>query len=194
MVWDILTGSIKVSFRMEKLVSSYSLQNICRFNISAISLHADIWFLPPASAVEVIESVLSVCLWVCPSVSTLTTKSFEVRTRNFACVLTWTISRSSSRVKVIGQRSKPPGEKMWCWGNSTDFFLIWKSWYKTLVVMSGRLMMPQLEFTPSCDVTKWCHLGKMTLRHWRYVNAQVFFWYIQNIISKLVLHPNTLIQ
>ena len=30
--------------------------------------------------------------------------------------------------------------------------------------MSGRLMMPQLDVTPSCDVTKWRHLGKRTLK------------------------------
>ncbi len=35
-------------------------------------------FLPPASAVEVIESVLSVCVSVCA----LTTEPFDVRTRN----------------------------------------------------------------------------------------------------------------
>ena len=52
------------------------------------------FLLPPASAVEVIESVLSVCLSVCPSVSTLTAEPFDARSRNLTCMSTWTISRS----------------------------------------------------------------------------------------------------
>ncbi len=46
------------------------------------------------------------------------------------------------------------------------FFLICKTCYKTLdyCVISGCHMMPQLDATLSCDITKQCHLGKRTFK------------------------------
>ncbi len=65
---------------------------------------------PPASAVEGIKSVLSVCVCVrasvCSSVSALTDEPFDIRTQNLVERLTLTISRMSLTVKVIGQRSR----------------------------------------------------------------------------------------
>ncbi len=58
--------------------------------------------LPPASAVQVIESVPSFCLLVCA----LTAEPFEIPTRNVVWASSWSISRMSSMIKVIGQRSK----------------------------------------------------------------------------------------
>ncbi len=65
--------------------------------------------LPPASAVEVIELDLSVRVsCVCPSVRALTGKPLKFRTQNFVWGCSWTISRRSSKVNVIGQRSRSP--------------------------------------------------------------------------------------
>ncbi len=65
---------------------------------------------PPASAVEGIKSVRCVCasvrLCVCLLVSALTGESCDVRTQNFVDKSTLAISRMSSKVKVIGQRSR----------------------------------------------------------------------------------------
>ena len=141
-----------------------------------------IYFLPPASAVEVIESVPSVCVSVCQH-----SHNWTVLTQNLTCRSTWTISRSSLMFKVIGQRSWSPGEKMWCLANSTDFFLIWKAWYKTLAyhVISGHLVMPQLDVTPSCDITKWRHLGKRTLK----ISDAGGAWTLRRFHFKILWHP-----
>ncbi len=89
---------------------------------------------------------------VCPSVSTLLAEPFDVQTINLTCRSAWTISRPSLMDKVVSQRSRSPGEKMWFSGNSTGFFLIRKAWYKILVyhVMLGHLATSQLS---RCHVT-----------------------------------------
>ncbi len=71
------------------------------------------FIFPPASAVEGIKSVPSVRLCVCLSFSSLTPEPFDVRTQNLVEGLTLTISQMSSMVKVIGQRSRSPGQKTW---------------------------------------------------------------------------------
>ena len=76
------------------------------------------------SAVEVIESVLSVCVSVCVSasvicvsVSALTAEPFNILTRNIIWTSTRTIS--NSMFKVIGQSSRSTGGKILFLGNST---------------------------------------------------------------------------
>ena len=63
-------------------------------------------FLPPASAVEVIETEPSVCVSVCPCVNTLTAEPIDVRSQNLVHGLTLMTSRTGSMFKVIGQRSR----------------------------------------------------------------------------------------
>ncbi len=63
---------------------------------------------PPASAVEGIKSVPCVCVCVCSSVSALPAEPLKIRTQNLVEGLTLTISWISSKVKVIGQRSRSP--------------------------------------------------------------------------------------
>ena len=64
--------------------------------------------LPPASAVEVIETELSVCLCVsvCPCVNTLTAELIDVQSQTLVQGLTLMTSRTSSMFTVIGQRSR----------------------------------------------------------------------------------------
>ncbi len=69
-------------------------------------------FFPPASAVEGIKSVPSVCESVCLLVSALTAQSFDLGSRNSVWGLTFIKSRPSLKVKVIGQRSRSPGQKI----------------------------------------------------------------------------------
>ncbi len=52
-----------------------------------------------------------VCVSVCLSVSALTAEPFSVRSRNLVQGLTLIISWTSSKVKVIGQRSRSQGQK-----------------------------------------------------------------------------------
>ena len=54
------------------------------------------------SAVEVIEAVLSVCVCMCPCVSTLTAEPFDVGSQNLVQGFTLMISWASSMVKVKG--------------------------------------------------------------------------------------------
>ena len=65
------------------------------------------------SAVEGIKSVPSVCVCVCPSVclsvSALLAEPFDIRTLNWVQEMTLIISWMSSKVKVMGQRSRSPG-------------------------------------------------------------------------------------
>ncbi len=106
---------------------------------------------PPASAVEGMESVPSVCL----SVSALTAETFDIQTRNLVEALTLIISQMSLKVKVIGQRSRSPG---------------WKNMISE--VSAGWITQSQFVITPdvmwrhgmtSYDVTwrhgtaSWCH-------------------------------------
>ncbi len=63
---------------------------------------------PPASAVEGIKSVPCVCVSVCQLVGALMAEPFDVRTQNLVSWLTLTMSRMSSKVKVIGQSSRSP--------------------------------------------------------------------------------------
>ncbi len=52
-----------------------------------------------------------VCVCVC--VRSLTTEPFDIRARNFTRTSIWTISRTTSKMKVIGQRSRSRGQKTW---------------------------------------------------------------------------------
>ncbi len=59
--------------------------------------------LPPASAVEVIESVPSVCVCVCPSVNALTAERLDVLTQNLVSGCSWSMPWMSLMAKVKGQ-------------------------------------------------------------------------------------------
>ena len=95
------------------------------------------------------------CLCVCPSVSALMFEPFELRTWNSAGTLPLIISRTSLKVKVIGQRSRSPFWKTWF----SDFFLWCDLCRLHRVILSWHLM--------SCDVTlhdisassSWCVSG-----------------------------------
>ena len=63
-----------------------------------LSWHLTI-LLPPASAVEVIESVPSVCLSVCPSVSTLTSEPFDL----WPWFLAWELTLTLARLSMVSQ-------------------------------------------------------------------------------------------
>ena len=67
--------------------------------------------IPSASAVKGITSVPSVCVSVCVSVcllvSALPAEPFDIPTQNLVEGLTLTISQTTLKVKVIGQRSGP---------------------------------------------------------------------------------------
>ncbi len=60
-------------------------------------------FFPPASAVEGMESVSSVCVSVWVSVNTLTAEPFDIWSQNLMEALTLIISWMSYKVKVKGQ-------------------------------------------------------------------------------------------
>ncbi len=88
-----------------------------------------------------------VCVCVCLSVSALTAQRFEVRTQNLVDVCTLIISRMSSKVKVIGQRSRSSCWKTWIFDTSDGMAHVDSlSWHKM-----------------SCDVTPWRH--DVTWRH-----------------------------
>ncbi len=61
------------------------------------------------SAVKGMESVPSVCVCVCLTVSALMAEPFDVQTQSLVEALTLIISRMNSKVKVIGQSSRSPG-------------------------------------------------------------------------------------
>ncbi len=89
-------------------------------------------FSPPASAVEVIKTVPSVCVCVCLSVSALTAEPCVVWSQNLAQGLTLIISWMSSKMKVIGQRSRSPGQKTWFpgffsfeWTDTKPWHMVW---------------------------------------------------------------------
>ncbi len=69
--------------------------------------------LPPTSAVEVINTEPCVCVrpCVCLSVSALMAKPCCIWSRNLVQGLAMIISWTSSKVKVIGQRSRSQGQK-----------------------------------------------------------------------------------
>ena len=67
-----------------------------------------ILLLLPASATGVIVLALCVILSVCLA---LTAERTDIQTCILACRSSGRISRSSSKVKVIGQRSRSPGQK-----------------------------------------------------------------------------------
>ena len=79
---------------------------------------------PPASAVEGIKSVLSLCVCVrlCVRLSALSPdEPFDVQTQNLVEGLTLIISRMTLKVKVIGRRSRSL-----CWKTSfSDIFMVW---------------------------------------------------------------------
>ena len=58
------------------------------------------------------------CVCVCVCVSALTAELIEVWSQNSTEGLTLMTSRTSLMVKVIGQRSRLPGQKRWCSGVS----------------------------------------------------------------------------
>ena len=107
-------------------------------------------FLPSMLAVEVTESLPSVCLWF----STLMTEPSDVQTRNLRCRSSWAISGPSTMVRAKGQGHQV--RKFDFWAILQTFFLDWKAWYKTMAygVMSGRHVTSQNDVKPSCDVTK----------------------------------------
>ncbi len=54
---------------------------------------------------------LCVCVCVCSSVSTLMAEPFDIRAQNLASTIICIISRMSLMIRVIGQRSRSPGQK-----------------------------------------------------------------------------------
>ena len=69
-------------------------------------------YLHPASATGVIVLASCVCVWVWVWVFlALTAERTDVQTWILACRSSGRASRSSSKVKVIGQRSRSPGQK-----------------------------------------------------------------------------------
>ena len=135
-------------------------------------------FLPPASAVEVIKTVPSVCVCVCLSVclfvSALTAEPFDIGSRNLAQGLTVMISWTSSMVKVKGQ-----GHQV----KKRDFldFVIWVSRCQTQAygVTKDSIIY---------GVTSWHHMTSLHDVTWRHrmmtqptgrgrcSNTSVFLW------------------
>ncbi len=116
-----------------------------------------------------------VCVSVCVCVCALKTELFDLWARNFTCRSTWTISRSSSMVKVKGQGHQV--RKCYFGGNSTSFSLIWRAWCKTLAMVSCQDVIWRQSMTSHPHVTSqtdviWAK-GK-NYRRGRYVNAQAF--------------------
>ncbi len=83
------------------------------------------------SGVIVLTSCVCVCVCVsvCLCVTTLTAKRTDIQTWISVCRSSWRISRSSSKVKVIGQRSRSLGQEtffrvansVWNWIHSTPY-------------------------------------------------------------------------
>ena len=67
------------------------------------------------------------CLCVCLFVGTLTAEPFDISSQNLVYGLTLMISRTSLMVKVIGQRSRSPGQK-----RDIQYFLVRVPGTKTL--------------------------------------------------------------
>ena len=141
-------------------------------------------FLPPASAVEVIESELWVCVCVCQHSHA---KPFDLWPWFLVWRLTLTLVRLGLLVKVVGQRSWSPGQKIWFSG----FCL--KGIQSTLVSLYSNQIPPPISYTVMRCVcqsirakrTFWekvCTWGE----RWRYVNAQVF----SCLIILLILHQS----
>ena len=103
-----------------------------------------------------------VCVCVCPCVNTLVAEALHLWSRNLVQGLTLMISRTSSMVKVIGQRSRSQGQKMWL-----QWFSDFSAWIHNAGLMWCHGMMPRHHVTShdvmwrhmrSChDVTAWCH-------------------------------------
>ncbi len=110
------------------------------------SLQRQVASLPPVSAVKVIKTEPSVC--VCPSVSTLMAEPFDTRSWNLVQKLTLILSSTSLMVKVMGQRSRSPGQK-------SDFqdFMLWGNSYQTVIY----------DFMSWCDVIR--HRGMTSWHH-----------------------------
>ncbi len=88
---------------------------------------------------------------------------FDIQTKKFTCRSTWTISRLSLMVKVKGQGHQVRKYDFSCY---SDPFMSWMEWYKIMAygMMSGRHVTSQHDVTPSCDITKWRHMGRRTLK------------------------------
>ncbi len=108
---------------------------------------------PPASAVEGIKSVPSVCPSVCLLVSALLAEPLDIVTRNSVWMLTSTISRISSKVKVIGQRSRSQYWKIWFFDRLPAFDLLFCNIWRH--VMSWCEVMTTRDVMTSHDVTAW---------------------------------------
>ncbi len=109
----------------ERLISHLNIQ-VCKHTSYTLysqfnSFMPTCIYFPPASAVEGIKSVRSVCLCVCPLFSAITGEPFNVRTWNSAGGMTLMTARMSVKVKVIGQRSRSARWKTWVF----DFLMVW---------------------------------------------------------------------
>ena len=90
---------------------------------------------------------------VCVSVSTFTAELFDEQTKTFTWRSAWTISRSSSMGKVIGQRSRSRGQKTWFPG----------FWLGTSMYNLYSLWCDVMTFVLWISVS--IHHGKRTFRH-----------------------------
>ncbi len=141
-------------------------------------------FLPPASAVEVIKTGLSVwvCLCGCPCVSTLRAEPFDVWSQNLVQALTLVISWTSLMGKVIGQGHQV--KKRYFHG-----LLIWVNRYQTLAygVASWRHVMAWYDVTWRCGMASWRHLMSQNdfkrTRPIRMQEVQQHFSVFRSIIS-----------
>ncbi len=104
---------------------------------------------------------VSVCVCVCQCVNTLMPEALNLWSRNLVQGLTLMISRRSSMVTVIGQRSRSQGQKMWL-QQFSDF----SAWIHNASLMWWHVMVPRRHVTShdvtwrhmtSRNVTAWCH-------------------------------------
>ncbi len=105
-----------------------------------------------------------VCVCVCVRVrllvSALTDEPIDVQTQNSAEELTLTISRTSSKVKVIGQRSRSLGWKTWIFEVSHGFTCedsLCNAIWLCHGVTPWRHVKSRRDIMMSCDIMVWRH-------------------------------------
>ena len=165
-------------------------------------------FLPPASAVEVKESVLCFsvsvflcfCVSVCQFVSTLTAIPFDVLALKLVQRLTLITSQITLMVKVIGQRRRSPGWKTWFSFNFTAFSCF--VWHATLLwyllwqhdVMWRHRMTSWRQMTSQNDVmtSNNISIAKTTITYTREVHQRwgVFIYFMWPYLF-YILNENT---
>ena len=122
--WTKISWKIKIKYEVKYCIKTEFITTKWKKKFYNKVQNKLLYFITPSvgdgcNSFDIVCLSFCVCVCVCLSVTTLTSERTDIRTWFLVCRSSGRISRSSSKVKVVGQRSRSPGQIMW-WRGDED--------------------------------------------------------------------------